>query len=123
MAKHTTTADLLKANAAGLLADWQAELSSAGVDSRITDSELRVQTHDLLRAIAAAAAQTTDVNDAAWRPVHELLDGVSRSRAIQGFSSMETASFVFTLKRPLFARLRRELAQRPDGAGRRDVGR
>jgi rsbT co-antagonist protein RsbR len=114
---NSRTADLLKADPAGLLADWQAELKAAGADSRITESELHVQTHDLLQAIAAAAAESTDVSTAAWRPVHELLDGVSRSRALQGFSSMETASFVFTLKRPLFARLRRELAADPKALG------
>jgi rsbT co-antagonist protein RsbR len=38
--------------------------------------------------------------------VRELLERVSRSRAQQGFSSSETATFVFSLKRPLFTRIR-----------------
>src|SRR5262249_20887240 len=38
----------------------------------------------------------------------EHLDSVSRSRARQGFSPSETATFVFSLKRPLFAHIRSE---------------
>jgi rsbT co-antagonist protein RsbR len=114
MARNTSkTADLLTTDTAGLLSEWQAELKASGPDSRITERELQVQTHDLLRAIAGAIEQNSDVNAAAWRPVHEFLDGVSRSRAVQGFSSQETAAFIFTLKRPLFTRLRRELANDP----------
>src|SRR4029450_11867431 len=33
--------------------------------------------------------------------------GMSRSRALQGFSSSDTATFIFSLKRPLFTRIRR----------------
>jgi len=49
------------------------------------------------------------VSGAAWAPVLEFLAVISRSRAIQGFSPAETATFVFSLKKPLFARLRREI--------------
>ena len=41
-------------------------------------------------------------------PTREVLSEVSRARGQQGFSPSETASFVFSLKEPLFARLRRE---------------
>jgi rsbT co-antagonist protein RsbR len=37
-----------------------------------------------------------------------MLGGISRSRAIQGFSPSETASFVFSAKRPLFTLIRQE---------------
>jgi rsbT co-antagonist protein RsbR len=41
--------------------------------------------------------------------VREFLGGLSRARAQEGASPSETAMFVFSLKRPLFAALRREL--------------
>jgi rsbT co-antagonist protein RsbR len=44
----------------------------------------------------------------AWDFVREFLTGISRSRALQGFSPSETATFVFSLKQPVFARLRAE---------------
>ena len=47
---------------------------------------------------------------AEWQPVREVLEDLSRDRAIQGFSPSETAIFVFSLKEPLFALLRREFA-------------
>jgi len=71
------------------------------------------KTADLLNAIAAAAGESTEVDDAVWRPVLDELEGLSKARAVQGFSALETARFVFTLKRPLFSRIRRELANDP----------
>ena len=37
-----------------------------------------------------------------------MLGGLSRSRSLQGFSPSETATFVFSLKAPLFERIREE---------------
>ena len=47
-----------------------------------------------------------------------MLANLSRSRGSQGFTPSETATFVFSLKKPLFARLRRECADGRRGAGR-----
>ena len=49
--------------------------------------------------------------EAPWTPVREFLEGISRSRAQQGFSAEETASFIFSFKKPLFAHLRKELGK------------
>src|SRR5699024_9333358 len=38
--------------------------------------------------------------------MREFLDGVSHSRALQGFTSSETARFVLSLKQPVFSQLR-----------------
>ena len=46
-----------------------------------------------------------------WSGVREMLANLSRSRGLQGFTPSETASFVFSLKKPLFARLRREFSK------------
>jgi rsbT co-antagonist protein RsbR len=45
----------------------------------------------------------------------KFLARVSRTRAAQGFSSSETATFVFSLKQPLFIRLRNELGADAQG--------
>jgi len=107
------TADIIKQDMAGLLADWQTELRAVVSDSRISASELDTQTRELLGLIAAAAEQGLDISSPHWQPVRESLESVSRSRAIQGFSSQETATFVFTLKKPLFTRVRRLFASDP----------
>jgi rsbT co-antagonist protein RsbR len=49
-----------------------------------------------------------------WGQVREILTGLSRSRAQHGFTPSETAMIIFSLKQPLFARLRRELKQDPE---------
>jgi len=41
--------------------------------------------------------------------VRELLEDFSRSRAVQGFTPSQTATFVFSLKEPLFTLLRHEI--------------
>jgi rsbT co-antagonist protein RsbR len=100
--------DVLQQDPAGLLAEWQSELKArgAGADHRIRDAELREQGAELLRLIAAAIGTGTDIASEPWRPVREFLEGVSRARALQGFSAGETATYIFSLKRPLFARVR-----------------
>ena len=119
MATHASkTAELFQADTAGLLTDWLGELKSAGGDSRISDAQLRTQAEELLKALATAAAEGTDVTTAGWLPVRDLLDEMSHSRAAQGFNSQETASFIFSLKRPLFAPDARPTGQRPAGLGR-----
>jgi len=43
-----------------------------------------------------------DISGPAWADVRSLLTRISDSRARQGFSPTETATFVFSLKQPLF---------------------
>jgi rsbT co-antagonist protein RsbR len=93
-----------------LLAEWLLSLKAAGgvSNGRINESELRIQCRDFLDALLRAfeSAAPVDTQSIGYEPVRALLDEVSRSRAMQGFSPKETATFVFSLKQPLFARLR-----------------
>jgi rsbT co-antagonist protein RsbR len=100
--------DIIQQDSAALLDEWLAELKArgTGADHRISQSELKEQGGELLRLLVPAIAAGTDVAGDQWRPVREFLEGVSRSRAVQGFTSSETAAFIFSLKRPLFARIR-----------------
>jgi len=45
---------------------------------------------------------STDTSSPNWKPVKDSLAEISQKRAVQGFSSSETATFVFSLKQPLF---------------------
>jgi rsbT co-antagonist protein RsbR len=101
-------ATTLQKDSGGLLAEWISELKAhgTGADHRISESELKDQGAELLRLLVPAIGAGTDVTAEPWRPVREFLEGISRSRATQGFSSTETATFVFSLKRPLFTRVR-----------------
>jgi rsbT co-antagonist protein RsbR len=97
-----------------LLGEWVQEqlgaVSRAGV---IKEPELRQQCADFLRYLreGLAGSGPVDLGKPEWDHMRELLTNISRSRGTQGFTPSETASFVFSLKRPLFTKLRRELAQ------------
>jgi rsbT co-antagonist protein RsbR len=54
-----------------------------------------------------------DIRTPAWSEMRDMLGELSRSRARQGFTASETATFVFSLKDPLFSRLRQDLGKDP----------
>jgi len=95
-----------------LLAEWLQVQVTADTNRSdlMKESELREQSREFL-ALLQDAVRNGDlqVESAAWTPVKEFLAAISRSRAIQGFSPAEIATFVFSLKQPLFTRLRREI--------------
>jgi rsbT co-antagonist protein RsbR len=98
-----------------LLAEWLESQTADGATrpDLMKESELREQCREFL-ALLEGGTRTGDVESvsgSAWEPIHEFLGGISRSRAIQGFSPAETATFVFSLKKPLFNRLRREVSE------------
>ena len=112
MASGELLQQILIKNQQELLADWvQHQLATDTVRlDLIKESELREQSREFLALLNAAvdSANTIRLAGPAWDSVREFLQGISRSRALQGFSPSETATFVFSLKQPLFARLRAE---------------
>jgi len=97
-----------------LIEDWVREQTTVGArrSSAVKESEIRDQCRDFLSALRTATQGDSgnDINASPWKEVRELLTRLSRARALQGFSPSETASFVFSLKKPLFAQVRREYA-------------
>jgi rsbT co-antagonist protein RsbR len=101
-----------------ILADWTATLtSSLKNDRRMSESEIAGQTREFLTLLEAASATGGSVESSDWAPIKDFLDGISRSRAQQGFNSDETATFIFSFKKPLFQRLRKEFAKNPEKLG------
>ena len=97
-----------------VLAHWLALLKAAGAtgSGRIKEGELQTQCRNFLRALrdALTSAETADVQGPGFMQVRDLLGEIARSRAAQGFGPSETATFVLSLKQPLFELLRREHA-------------
>jgi rsbT co-antagonist protein RsbR len=86
----------------------------AGGDSTRRDQVHEAESRKLAKEFLgdrrpAIASGSRDVRSECWSKVRELLTELSAARATQGYSPSETAMFVFSLKKPLFARLRREL--------------
>jgi len=72
--------------------------------------EVTRQSREFLKAVkTAAAGDGADTSSQSWAPVKEFLIGLSAARAKSGYTSSETASFIFSMKQPLFEALRQEL--------------
>lgn len=98
-------AQLLADQEATLVKEWLDLLGASGQlqSGRIREPELRTQCTGFLQSLRAALThESVDTNSAGFAPVKQLVAEISRSRAIQGFSPTETATFVFSLKQPLF---------------------
>jgi rsbT co-antagonist protein RsbR len=111
-AATTRLPEIIKRREKDLLERWIKEQLSAVSLRRdlISEPELREQSREFLGLVASTAgkANLSSVDAPAWQPVRDLLGGISRSRAAQGFTPSETATFVFSLKQPLFDVLRQE---------------
>jgi rsbT co-antagonist protein RsbR len=110
---------MLARDPAKVLDEW-VERQRASASSRpdlINEADTRDESRRFLGAFAQAleAGGAGDLEAAAWSDARDLLDHLSVSRAQRGFTPSETASFVFSLKEPLFAALRAELHADPKG--------
>jgi rsbT co-antagonist protein RsbR len=106
-----TVASLVGANEATILPEWLGLQKKSGVldTGRISEAELKSQSQNFLHLLRDALGQgASDVGMSAYDPVKDMLGDLSRSRALQGFSPSETATFVFSLKQPLFNALNRD---------------
>jgi rsbT co-antagonist protein RsbR len=101
--------DVFTTGRAELLEAWLEEQAAAtDLRARLSADDLRRESAALLDLIAGAVgvAGATNIAAPAWASVQEYLTAISRSRAQSGFTPTETAMFVFSLKQPLFGRLR-----------------
>jgi len=117
MPSANTALDRALANEQEVLTEWvQLQLASTALRSDLMkEGELREQSREFLTLFRGALATGTpfSLTTGDWAAVRDFLAGVSRSRALQGFSPSETATFVFSLKQPVFARLRKQLESTP----------
>jgi rsbT co-antagonist protein RsbR len=62
---------------------------------------------------AAQSGNLSNLDAGEWRPVRDFMETMSAARARQGYSPTETATFILSLKQPLFQRLQTELKNDP----------
>jgi len=97
-------------------ADWLKQMST---DVRradlISNEEVESQSRELMDAIAmgARSGEVTNLDGPAWDQARDTLSAISASRAKQGFTTSETATFVLSLKQPICNAVRRENASDP----------
>ena len=110
--------DVLKADEAELVQEWfEAQIGARGMRSELLSrQELQEQSSRFLRALRdAVASGDVDVTGPAFAEIRKQMDEFSGSRARQGYTPTETAMFVFSLKQPLFGRLRERYKNDPQG--------
>jgi rsbT co-antagonist protein RsbR len=109
------TAELIQKHEGEILEDWvQAQVTAVTARPDLMQkAELEDQSRTMLQALkhALAKGDVSDIKGSAWQDVRDSLATISQSRARQGFSPSETATFVFSIKEPIFARLQRDLAK------------
>jgi rsbT co-antagonist protein RsbR len=92
-----------------ILAEWTSLLAKAtrGKQDR---NEVEEQARDFVRLLVPAMSQdgSGDIDGPAFSKLREMLTGLSSSRARQGSTPSETATFILSFKEPVFARLREE---------------
>ncbi|HYC32868.1 MAG TPA: STAS domain-containing protein [Gemmatimonadales bacterium] len=116
----TRLPEILERDESTILAEW-TRLQQANTGRRrdlISDRDLERQSREFLQLLREAVQRggLGDANTAAaFERVREMLGEVSRSRGLQGFTPSETASFVFSLKEPLFARIREAYGKDAEG--------
>ena len=91
-----------------ILADWLSNQTSSGASrpGRIQESQLRDESQRFLSLLTQAIQQGTefDARSPQWAEIREFLTEISRSRATQGFTPSQVATFIFSLKQALFKR-------------------
>jgi len=108
---------VLQKRSAELLDAWIAEQtrSDGYRPDLIADAELRDQSRELLASASAAvsAGGLESPTHPSWQATRQLLNSIAESRATAGFAPAATATFVLSLKQPIFEALRKDV-QNPE---------
>jgi rsbT co-antagonist protein RsbR len=72
---------------------------------RMSPQDLTAQCQQFLKAFKTALSSGGDVKSDAYDEIRAMIEHISRLRALQGYSPSETATFIFSLKEPLFNKL------------------
>lgn len=110
-------AKLLQKKKKQILEDWMNnQLTDAGLrEDLMSNEDLHEQSNELLDVLLKTLndKNISDVHSDDFEPVHEILSGISISRARQGFSPKETGFYVFSLKDALLKNLLTEIKDDP----------
>ena len=106
------TIDAIASNRKSILEEWTANLDAAAAPRSFKGDDLGQQAGEFLDLLLAGAtgAGASGLSGAERDEMHRFLERLSHSRVLQGYDSQQTATFIFSLKRPLMGVLQREYA-------------
>jgi rsbT co-antagonist protein RsbR len=100
-----------------VLAEWLSSQTSSGAwrAGRLQEGQLRDDSQRFLALFTQAVQHGIefDAQSSHWAEIREFLTELSRSRAAQGFTPSQVATFVFSLKQALFKRIAESLKTDP----------
>ena len=101
-----------------ILQAWMAEPATAKVlqKSGLTTDVLQGWSADFLAALRATVQQSFDgdIQSSVWMRPRDILTDISKHLSKRGVTPTEVATFVFSLKQPLFRVLQAETAKSPE---------
>ena len=110
----TRLPEIIRTHEQAILHEWMQRQAESIVTRRdlMSEAELHRQSREFLSAFVRASESggLDDVHGPAWANIRETLKRMSESRALLGFTPTETATFVFSLKQPLFKQLRETIS-------------
>jgi rsbT co-antagonist protein RsbR len=112
----TRISQIIQEHEAEIGAEWMAQLEALTVRSNVVSKEhLRRHCQQFLTAFSKGTlgGELQNIEHRSWDEVRDLLAEISSSRAKGGSTPSETATFVFSLKQPLFVRLNAGFANDP----------
>ncbi|CAB3778928.1 STAS domain-containing protein [Pararobbsia alpina] len=112
----TRLAQILSTHQDEVLSAWLGQhLALASRRGLTSEAEIREQFRAFLNSFIDTLnrAESLDPDRSDWDALRASLADIATLRARQGFSPVETATFVFSLKQPLFTQLRTAVASEP----------
>lgn len=109
---------LIQDHQADIGAEWTSQLEAlTGRANVVSREQLRAHCQQFLAAFTSAtrSGELDNMEHRSWDDVRDLLADISSTRAKAGSTPSDTATFVFSLKQPLFARLRQGFQGDPEG--------
>jgi rsbT co-antagonist protein RsbR len=102
-------AEIISKNEEQILKEWIRDMGKSVQRADLMSKvELDDQCRALLKAVVTGVrvSGASDIEAAGWNEARDFLQSISSSRARQGFSPAEVATFVLSLKQPVFAAIR-----------------
>ena len=118
-AAYSRLAATISNHESDILKEWLDNQRAEGTLSKSLAADVEQQSRDFLALLKNSLRQgRDDIMAAEWTDLRDLLTSLSRNRMQQGFTPSQTATFIFSLKQPLFERLRKEFGQDADSLAR-----
>lgn len=109
--------EIIRQHESEISANWLKEMTSAvRRGDLLSEKQLQSECIEVLSALneGMSSGDLVHLENRSWEHAKELLQSISASRARSGFSPSETATYILSLKRPIFEVIRQELGNKPD---------